>query len=140
MEYAKKSIRERDVPGNGQQDCGPGASTAIRTSQQEVADNLRREAEYARDALERTRQTVSNLDNIDRSLRQLHVSTRQVHEEVHSDSTNCTDTEEPWSSSDRSLGSPVGAHAAARPGLVLRMCACVRAHVCARVCVLCACA
>ncbi|MGB1607370.1 MAG: hypothetical protein ACPIOQ_82345, partial [Promethearchaeia archaeon] len=122
VEYAKKSIRETEVLGNGQQDCGPGASRAITKWQHELADNLRREAEYARDSLERTRQTVSQLDNIDRRLRELRVSTRQVHEEVHSDSTNCTDTEEPCSSPDRSLGSPVGARAAARPGVFLRMC------------------
>ena len=133
VEYAKKSIRETEVPGNGQQDCGPGASKAIRKWQHELPDNLRREAEYARDSLERTRQTVSKLDNIDRRLRQLRVSTRQVHEEKDSDSTDCTDTEEPCSSRDRSLGSPVEARAAARPGVFLRMCACV----CARVCVVC---
>ena len=112
VENAKKSIRETEVLGIGQ---------------------IRREAEYARDSLERTRQTVSQLDNIDRRLRELRVSTRQVHEEVHSDSTNCTDTEELCSSPDRSLGSPVGARGAARPGVFLRMCACV----CARVCVVC---
>ena len=143
VEYAKESqsiretevlgIRETEVLGNGQQDCGPGASRAIRKWQHELADNIRREAEYARDSLERTRQTVSKLDNIDRRLRQLRVSTRQVHEEKHSDSTDCTDTEELCSSPDRSLGSPVEARAAARPGVFLRMCACV----CARVCVVC---